>query len=1152
MRSYKEWEEEEIEENEPTRWPINNYVYTIDNKRSNYSSKVNYASKYNTTSSSKNFGTSRKEPKKDYNYNYSYSSQNDEQRNSAKYYSHNNKYLTLFNVSTRSYEPSTATVSKDGVLRGYTDNCSFYISGSSDLKPKPTILNKYKSKNEKKNDKYNNYNSNYSKYSSQNRSGRQNKVYESRTQVINPSDYIKKDVKKDTTRYKPRNENQYKKNNYNSKTNINTRVYTINNISNNNNYERKNYHSVISPKKNIPKSSNLSSNYSRKSYYETEPNNYLKHYYNNNKSDYRDNIRKPIVPSKNIINKEPRATIQTVNNINNNARRIYKTSTNTKLEEKNKNNYYTNIVEKKSYQDKKRNNTPNLSSRENRNDNTSVHYITSERLTEPGKSSIPNRNNYKSVIPHNKGYRYKNNTDINENILNKTDRNYQPKYTLQRKNSNSNINKNRYNFPERPKLREYGTKTEVHSYSTNKYSKNIFNSHEREKSYGIPYNKNKEINENKNYKKLEPKNRYQTRSYSINAASRGGKKYGVKTESIAMNRNRNYSRSNEYEVTDIASYKKKQQQKESYSLIKNIPKAVKPTIQPNKTLNNKKEYTTFERSYRNIKDNKKEIEKEKNNANNKGNIENNHTIFISDFSKNKKLYKTSTQKQAFRPHGYTLSSSNEYEVPAPVKKYQNYQKIDVNKSKYDNKNKYDDNKNKANNRYKNININKNNYFNAMKNLEEEIEVDDDNEQVEYLPPRTLTKIETKPKESKFSYNINKSFQSKPENKYNYSIKNTQNENKTKYNKDIKNNQEKYKTEETKKNNPPQYTNDIKPTKNYYTSINTSKNQKEKENKNPNTNINKSQEYKQKQQYIPQHIQQKPILVPQKKDQKIQTKPQNQIVPQKQYQQNIQIQPQNRPQKEQQMKISEKKEIQIQQPQQQKLEEVHQIEDYIEEEDHNIQDNENEEENENIEDNQKYENNNLKKSKYSSYFGDFNNNYYEIKGVSASGEKNEDEEENEGEEENENNEKEKENENESPQKIYNQPMEPVRNITFDIQSENLMVPAQPEDDKEEKEADEQLIEEDEQNDINDENEEENEQMDMEQIAEENDGEEQNYQENDNEEEGEMVGDEIDINEEENGNEEYDENEVNEGEEIEDNMIEENNLNEEEEINENENE
>ena len=32
-------------------------------------------------------------------------------------------------------------------------------------------------------------------------------------------------------------------------------------------------------------------------------------------------------------------------------------------------------------------------------------------------------------------------------------------------------------------------------------------------------------------------------------------------------------------------------------------------------------------------------------------------------TKDSKLYKTSTQKQAFRPHGYTLGSLNEYEVP---------------------------------------------------------------------------------------------------------------------------------------------------------------------------------------------------------------------------------------------------------------------------------------------------------------------------------------------------------------------------------------------------------------------------------------------------------------------------------------------------------
>ena len=1135
MKSYNEWEEEEIEENEPTKWPINNYVYNIDNKRTNYSSK------YNISSSTKNFGTSKKELKKDYNYNYSYSSQNEETHNSTKYLSQNNKYLTLFNLRTKRYEPSNATVSEDGVIRGYTDNCCFYISGSSDLsdlRPKPTILNKYKSKNDKKNEKNNNYNYNYNKYSSQNRTGRQNKVYESRTQVINPSDYIKKEDKKDiASKYNQKNQNKYHKNNYKSKTNINTRIYTINTTNDNKNYEKRNYHNIISPKKMTQKNNNLNTNYSRKSYYETEPNNNLRNY--NNRNVYSDNIKKPLIPFKHLANKEPKATIQNINTTDNkNRRKVYKTSTNTNLEEKNKNNYYQSIVEKKPHQSQKRNNTPNISSRlKNKNTYTSIHH-TSERRTDPGKNSIPNRSNYKSVIPYNEGYKNKNNMDINENTLNKTDRNYQPKYTLQRKNSNSNIsniNKSRYNFPQRPKLREYGTKTEVHSFSTNKYSRAFLNNNgtEKEKLYGILYKKekDKDTNQKKDSKKIKPKNRYPPRSFSIAPATRAGKKYGAQTESIAINRNRNYSRSNEYEVTDIDSYRKKQQQKENYSLNKNIPNNIKAVTQQNEIINNKKEYTSFERSLKNIKDNGKKVEKEKEKSylNNKGKYDNTSTIFISNLSKDKKMYRTSTQKQAFRPHGYTLASLNEYEVPAPVKKYQNYGNVDTNK----NKNEYNDKK--SNNRYKNININRNNYFNAMKNLEEEIEVDDDNEQVEYLPPKTLTKIESKPKENKYSYNINKSSQMKPENKYNYSIKNAQKEDKTKYIKDNKNNKERTPIVNTKINNITKNTDSNKQAKNNYSSINTSKNDKE--------NINKSKEQKQYRQYIPQNIQQKPIIVSKKKENL-------NIQPQKQIQQNIQIQrknqQQNITQKEQKIKVEEQKEIQIkpqkevekQQPQKQKLEEVHQIEEYIQERDNKIQENDNEneedneEENENIEEfAQKGDNNSTKKSKYSSYFGDFNNNYYEIKGVSAT---------------EENNNEEEENENQNTQKNYIQEMQPVRNITFDIHSENLMVPAEQQDDKEEKEADEQLIEEDEQNDINNENEnvKENEQMDDENFGEEH----ENYQENENEE-GEMVGDEMEINEEENGNEEYDENEY-EGEEIEDNVIEENNINEEEENNENE--
>ena len=1134
MRSYNDWEEE-IEENEPTQWPINNYAYSIDNRRTNYSSKPSYASKYNTSWATKNYGTA----KKDYNYNFSHPSQNDESRNSTEYYSYNNKYLTVFNTRTRRNDQTNAKISDDGVIKGYTDNCTFYISGSSDLsdlKPKSTIFNKYQNRSDKKNEKYNNYN--YNKYLSQNRPSRQNRIYESKTQVINPSDYIKKDEKKDTkSKYNQRNENKNNKNDYTSKTNINTRIYNINTTNDNNMYQKRNNHNIISPKKTTPKINNLNSNYSRKSYYETEPNYNLRNY--NNRNSNTDNIKRPLIPSKNISNIEPKATIQNINkanNTDNNRRKMYKTSTNTNFEEKIKNNYYQKIVQKNSYQSQKRNNTPNLSSRlESKNINTTTHY-TFQRSTGEGKSLIPNRNNHKSMIPHNKGYRYKNDEDIRENILNKTDRNIEPKCTLQRKNSNSNIsNKSRYNFPERPKLREYGTKTEVHSFSSINFTRGLFNNKEREieKLYEIPFkkDKDKETNHVREYKKIEPKNRYQPRSFSITPANREGKKYGVQTETIAMNRNRNYSRNNEYEVTDIVLYKKKQQEKEKNSLSKNIPKYVKLINQPNKVIDNKKEYTSFERSLRNIKDNRKEIEKEKNYFNNKGKYDNISTIFISDFSKDKKKYRTSTQKQAFRSHGYTLSSANEYEVPKPVKKNQNYEKIEINKNKYEN-----------NDRYKNINnINRNNYFNAMKNLEEEIEVDDDNEQVEYYPPKPLTKIDSKPKGNKYSYNINKSSQINPENESNYTIKREEKE-KTKYNKDIKNNKEKPPIGNSKKYNVPKTKDKIEQTKNNYSSINTSKDEK----KNEKDKVNKSQEQKRNHQYIPQNIQKKPIIVPQKKE-NLKAQPQRQI------QKNIQIQSQthqqNYPEKENQIKMEEQKEEEIR-PEQQKLEKVHQIVEYIEEEDHNIQENENEEEideeNENIEAfQQKEENNNLKKPKYSSYFGDFNNNYYEIKGVSASGKKEEEEEE-----ENEAGE-----ENENDKKNYIQEVQPVRNITFDIHSENLMVPAEEQDDKEEKEADEQLIEEDEQNDVNndDENEEENEHVDAEHLGEENDGEEhENYQENGNEEEGEIVGDEM-VNEEENGNEneEYDENEY-EGEEIEDNVIEENNLNEEEENNENEKE
>ena len=198
------------------------------------------------------------------------------------------------------------------------------------------------------------------------------------------------------------------------------------------------------------------------------------------------------------------------------------------------------------------------------------------------------------------------------------------------------------------------------------------------------------------------------------------------------------------------------------------------------------------------------------------------------------------------------------------------------------------------------------------------------------------------------------------------------------------------------------------------------------------------------------------------------------------------------------------------------------------EEENVENTYNIKDNENIEISQENGDNSFKKPKYSSYFGDLNNNYHEIRGLSGSDEKNENEEEEEENEENEN-----ENIKENTKKRNEKGIQSVKKVTFGIQSENLYVPAQTVEDKEEKEADEQIMEEDEQKEINFENGQEMEES-------EEDVKKDKYEEN--EEEGEMVGDEM-IYEDDNENEEYNENEMIEGEEIE-----ENNYNEEEEYNE----
>ena len=1135
--------------------PINYFTLNIENRRSNPIQKKPSFTKNNenknTASIKKPANQQKKENKNNENKtkiknkqnvkmenNYSNSSQNNQPRKSSQNEGAQNKHITLSNVNTRRYELTNATISEDGVLRGYADNCSFYVSGSADLHPK-TAGNSYNIKNNRSN-----------------RGTQPHKTYDSKTQVINLTDsnYRKTEVTKDSgnKNNKRNNDNKYKKNNYTSKTNVNTTIYNINQNMNNKKIDIKS-----------------SQDYSRKTKFETEPSVNIRNY--NNRTITSDNIRQPFIPERNIMNKEPRATIKSINinlddNNNNNVRRVYNTSTHTHYEEKNKNHFYKSIIEGKSNESKKRNNTPNVSYRDDyrNNSNNSYRYNTE-------RNSMPE----KSLIPYNRLNRYKNNRDTEDNILNNSQRNYQPKYTLAQRYSNSNesnVNKNRYNFPETPKIREYGTKTEIHLYK-NDYNRTILNNNERVSLYESPNRKYSLANRISDYKKEEPQKRYETRSVSTAIYNRGQRKYGIQTETLGSLRN-NYTRVTEYEVPDINANRKQQNQKDNYQ------RKAEPINQGKTLYGNRrdKKESIFEKSLKNIRENEKEIEKDNNNFN-RNRERNNHKMYVStSITKDKKLYKTSTQTQAFRPYGYTLGSLNEYEVP--VKKYQR--------------------------NGNNININKNNYYNAMKNLEEEIEVDDENEQVEYLPPRPLNRINIKTKEqqkekdNKYKYNINnKSTQQKYDNKNkpktNYII-NIKREGKIKI-KDLNNNKDKerHTTGDNKNNittdarNSQRNSNANKITS---ISIHNAKKEKPKLGKISIKNIGQSKPQEEKpkpkySQYIPQHIhqiptypkrtyppptqkpkppsntsiqqktttqqpksyQQKPVQqlkpkqLPQTQTSVQQNKNQNQKKNIQQIEQKVnkvqkkdnkQYKPIQKIKPQLQLKKQEPKlQIQIQNQNQikaQQFEQVHQEVQFneVKEKENNIEENE-EVNNDNIEKEDNNNNNNIRKSKYGSYFGDLNNNYIEIKGVSST-KKEENEEEEENEQENLNN----------TVKKYDQPMQLVRNVTFGIHSENLCVPAQTDYDKEDKEADEQIMEEDEQNDENY-NEDENE-GDMNDMN--------NKYNQENNEEVEIIGEEMIDEKDESGNEEYNENEeieiVEEFEDIE------NNANEEEEINENDKE
>ena len=491
MDLFHDWKYDNNEDTSHNSYKINNRLNQPTYQRSNYSSKVIVTSKY--TQNQKAFkeinNQSRKEVKRGEYKTSSYKNSNSNNKKEYDYTSRNNKpnknrdkYNNINenkNSSTNSnlnstlirYYPPEPNYTIDGVLRGYTQNCTFYVSGSSELKPKPTIINKY--------------NNNYNYQRIDNRTIRSK--YDSKTldkQSSTPNDFRRKDIPLSS-----KNNNIYSYFTYNNNSHSNRKKYTSLTTYNENIYDNKSYQNYQVPFIQKGNYRNLSKektpvDYSKKIYFETEPNSNNRN--NNQRKAYTQSNKQPLIPSNNIKSREPKATITNISNnvdYNKYQRKIYKTSTNTNLEEKNKINYYKSIEDKNSYQNKKRTNTPTLTKIEIKYPNTAKLNInasrqinTIERNKEIDKKHIPIRSN-KSEIPHQKGYKYKSETEINDNILNKTERNYEPKYTLHKKNSGENItgNKNRYNFPVKPKLREYGTKTEIHSFNNkSKKEEDIF------------------------------------------------------------------------------------------------------------------------------------------------------------------------------------------------------------------------------------------------------------------------------------------------------------------------------------------------------------------------------------------------------------------------------------------------------------------------------------------------------------------------------------------------------------------------------------------------------------------------------------------------------------------------------------------------------
>ena len=1060
MDQYQEWHEED---NMPIKCPIHNCIITPKMNQSNYRNNQMISSNY-AQPELEIYPSPRQIREEminnnEYNYNFQNSNQNQNYQNnyynypqyyyqSKQQYNYSNKYNNTNNSNSNIINNENSSLrryeSSDGVLRGYTDNYSFYVSGSSQVRPKVTINSQYNN-----NVNYNYNQNNQRRYiantknapSPQRVGGQFQKIYYSNNNrnnignnrqmsQRNNSYIIKKVMKNNQDIYAPQLNKQYSyiNNNYNNfNDNDNDDVYyyeneidsNIRNIPPQRTYrgpiiQRRMVKRIVDKRREEPMDSSRG--------FIKEYNTSNRIISNNNVNNIRIEQQKPIYQRINDYS----------NNTNNNLRKY--NSANVNINENqtesgiNRRDYYISYSPK-------RINTPTPNSQRTNNVTNYSRQILSRQEKIIGNNNIHNYNRDNSNnsvqylsrgnIPYGASY-----TEQNDYIYTRTEenspRNKSP-YLKNYPNINTNFNNNGNRYINIiPRQKERQGEIEID---------------EDDDVYEVPEQYDNNIYNNREYYEERRQNISSDRPFmrisNYSQTQRNGKKYGVYTQTLAMNTY--YNNNNEYEVDNrYIRDNNNIRENRNYS----VPKIMRPINEVQRLIRQNKEYTAFERSLKNIRDNEEEIELDNEVRNNRVNIKtsgsNNHRLFISDNNKGKpsRKYKTYTELQENRNDEYILQDidSDDYDM------HQNNRNRNVIKNNniriIKNENRYRPQPAKSpnyevegNNYYEEDNLenvrNLQNYPDRNRNVEEEYEDNDNNndEEQQMYGPKQLIKA----KEDNFII-VQNSKINQEQNNIHAHVGEGEGE-------DI---------EEDKEN------------------IDTQGQEQEEIIQNSNmNNINTEEDLYQKGEESP--LDQDEIMSSGTKNVKnIQTE-----INEKYYD--------NQGNYLGEKKIITTKQVPITNNNIGQRDEIEEGEgEYLEEQ-------EELEENENI-NNKEYAvfksskkfkkrgDRNYNESKYHSYFGDSNNNvYYEIKGPR------------------ETDKEESKNGEEVEKRNYKEPIVQVKNVNFGIQSENLCVPAQDNDNEEkdninekesneEKEADEQQIdenaeieEEEEHNNINESNE-----------------------------------------------------------------------------------